>query len=252
MLGCSQKEWMRRNLLRLSALMLLALCLAGCGRSESYRYKLTVAVDTSEGTKRASNVVEVRFTSVRIPAQGVMHDLNGEALYVDLGKGRRPLIVLLSKRFSQRRNGEVRWSRDGGPNNPLLAEFCGDATARELLDLVQCVSKTRGSHRISLDDVPDLVTFANIDKPDSVVLVDPHDLAATFGSDVTWNAVTLEITDEPVTRNINKKLPWLRDYFERNRQLDGADGHFKNEPANILSWSDFELSRDLKRTRQPE
>ncbi|QOZ55007.1 hypothetical protein XH90_29220 [Bradyrhizobium sp. CCBAU 53338] len=175
-----------------------------------------------------------------------MHELNGEALYLDLGEGRKPLIALLTKRSGRNKSGEVRWSRDGGPNNPLLAEFCGDASAKELLDLVHCVSRTRGSFRVSLDDIPDLVTFANIDQPDSVALVDPHNLAATLGSDVAWSAVTLEITDEPVTRSINSKLPWLRDRFEKKRQLDGAYGYFKNELANILSWSDFESPRDSK------
>ena len=91
--GYNQVDEMRFAPLRLGALALLAFCLAGCGKSESYRYKLTVEVNTPEGVKRTSNVVEVQFSSVSVPARGVMHELNGEALYLDLGGGRRPLIV---------------------------------------------------------------------------------------------------------------------------------------------------------------
>ena len=73
---------MPRWFLRVVGAALMILCLAGCGRSssESYRYKLTLAVNTPDGVKRASGVVEVTFWAVSIPASGIMHKLNGEAL----------------------------------------------------------------------------------------------------------------------------------------------------------------------------
>jgi hypothetical protein len=76
------------SFLRLAAVVAICLCLAGCGRSEAYRYKLTLAVNTPEGIKKASSVVQVTFWPVSIPASGIMHKLNGEALYLDLGAGR--------------------------------------------------------------------------------------------------------------------------------------------------------------------
>ena len=69
------------SLLRVVAVAAIGLCLAGCGRTETYRYKLTLAVDTPEGVKRASSVVEVLFYSVSFPERGIMHKLRGEALY---------------------------------------------------------------------------------------------------------------------------------------------------------------------------
>ena len=44
---------------RLAAAALMALAVSACGRSESYRYKLTLAVNTPSGVKRASSVAEV-------------------------------------------------------------------------------------------------------------------------------------------------------------------------------------------------
>jgi hypothetical protein len=44
---------------RLCSLVIIGLCLASC--SQSYRYKLTLAVKTPDGVKRASGIVEVEF-----------------------------------------------------------------------------------------------------------------------------------------------------------------------------------------------
>ena len=49
------------------------------------------------------------------------------------------------------------------------------------------------------DGLPVLVTFDDIADPTSVERVDPADLTASFGPGVELKAVTLEITDEPVT-----------------------------------------------------
>jgi hypothetical protein len=92
------------------------------------------------------------------------------------------------------------------------------------------------------------VTFADINVPKSVIEVDPNDLEATLGPSITWNEITLESTDEPVTTGIVRKLPWLPAYFEKNKNLDGYDHHFSRELANILTWFDFDQSGDLKRT----
>ena len=87
------------SFLRLVVIAAMSLCLVGCGRTEAYRYKLTLAVDTPEGVKRGSSVVEVVFWDVWLPAKGTMHKLRGEALYLDLGPGAGPLIALLTSQL---------------------------------------------------------------------------------------------------------------------------------------------------------
>jgi hypothetical protein len=51
------------SFMRLTAVAVMSLCLAGCGKTESYRYKLTLAVNTPEGVKRGSSVGEVLFSA---------------------------------------------------------------------------------------------------------------------------------------------------------------------------------------------
>jgi hypothetical protein len=244
--GYNQVDEMRFAPLRLGALALLAFCLAGCGKSESYRYKLTVEVNTPEGVKRTSNVVEVQFSSVSVPARGVMHELNGEALYLDLGGGRRPLIVSIVNRLHPRYGNDVRWSRDGGPSESLLSELYGaQLKGDDLLEKISSLSAKRGSHEIRPDDLPDLLTFGDVNVPSSVMEVDRHNLPASLGQNVSWAKVTLEVTDEPVTKGVVKaKLPWLAAYY--GKMLDGDHYQNKNTLANSLSTADFHQSGDLK------
>jgi hypothetical protein len=46
------------------------------------------------------------------------------------------------------------------------------------------------------------VTFSDISDPTSVALVDPDDLAASFGAGYALEAVTVEVTQEPVTEGV--------------------------------------------------
>ncbi|MCC6780859.1 MAG: hypothetical protein IT537_30155 [Hyphomicrobiales bacterium] len=76
---------------RIGAILALPLLLAGCfGNRASFRYELTLSVDTPEGVKTGFSVVEVDAWDVVIPARGTMSRARGEAVYVDLGKGGPP------------------------------------------------------------------------------------------------------------------------------------------------------------------
>jgi hypothetical protein len=261
---------MPRCFLRLAAIAAMAVALAGCGRTESYRYKLTLAVNTPDGIKRGSSVVSATLWQVSIPASGIMTKLRGEALYLDLGPGARPLIALLTSYLHPKHGATqfeyqkaIRWSRDAGPGNNLLSDLYGSPPKWDprpgssytdwYMNNVRRIAHMRGSHPITPNDLPDLVTFDDINEPKTVILVDPNDLQATLGPNITWNEITLEMTDEPITSGLVTKLPWLRASFERNLMLDGSSASFqtfdgaKKGPANILSWYEFDQSGDLKR-----
>jgi hypothetical protein len=238
-------------LTRLWAVVALSLCLTGCGKTESYRYKLTLAVDTKDGTKRGSSVVEALFYEVSIPERGIMHKLCGEALYLDLGPGARPLIALLTSKIHPKYGKEQRWTRDAGPDDNLLYRIYGPPPpqSKNYFDDLPRIARTRGPRGISLADLPDLVTFADVNDPATVIEVNPNDLQATLGPNITWNEITLESTDEPVTSGIRTKLPWIEAYFQKNLLLDGQNLEFPNKKdvANHLGWADFDRSGDLKR-----
>jgi hypothetical protein len=244
-----------KRLAVLALVAAMAVALPGCGRTESYRYKLTLAVDTPDGVKRASSVVEALFWEISIPDRGITHKLRGEALYLDLGPGARPLIALLTSylhpQHAETDSGmrkAIRWTRDGGPGANILSELYGHSSP-DFMDNVASIAHMRGPLKIIPAELPDLVTFADTDDPKSVMLVDPNDLQATLGANITWHEITLEITDERVTRKIETKLTWLPAYFDKNLRLDGSDHGIKSDLANRLSWFEFDQSGDLQRGR---
>ena len=243
---------------RLAAAAMLTLGLTGCGKTESYRYKLTLAVNTLGGVKRASSVAEVRFSEIRFPERGIKHKLQGEALYLDLGPGARPLIALLTSRLADQfrpkdskdrswQLGKEGWSPESGPGIRQISRIYGLALSEDFMADVRRIARMRGTRAIPPADLPDLVTFADINDPKSVIEIDPNNLQATLGPNITWNEITLEITAEPITTGIETKLPWLPEYFERNLRLDGSQFGPQREIANFLKSIDFDQSGTLKR-----
>jgi len=237
------------SLLRFAMIGVMTLGLAGCWKSEAFRYKLTLAVNTTDGIRRGSSVAEVVFWDVWFPEKGTMHKLRGEALYLDLGPGARPLIALLTRQLHVISGKERRWTLDAGPGTTQMSRLYGDPPSKNFMDDVSRIAQRRGPRKISASDLPDLVTFVDINDPNSVLEVDPNDLQATLGPGITWNEITLESTNEPITTGIRTKLPWLPAYFDKNLRLDGSNHGAKNELANILSWPDFDNFSDVKRSR---
>ena len=67
---------------------------------------------------------------------------------------------------------------------------------------------------------PMMVTFGDLNDPTSVALVDPDDLAASFGEGINISRITAELTDDPVTTGIEERLEWLGMSF---RGFDSSD-----------------------------
>jgi hypothetical protein len=228
----------------------VALALSACGgRSASYRYKLTLAVDTPDGVKAGSSVVEVQYREAGMPIFGVVRRLNGEALYLDLGPGKRPLVVLLTKQLDTGSTTELHWTHDMGPMPNFLLGLYGTKLSHDTnTEIVSTLDSLRGLRAITAADLPHLVTFADVADPKSVIGVDPNDLQATLGVGVKWRSITIECTNEPVTTGIEKKLSWLTrmrsDASHGDIHLDGERyGYGPTQPkyslANSLTAYDF-------------
>jgi hypothetical protein len=239
------EEELARHMNRRQAMAVvgLPLLLAGCSDSRaSFRYKLTLSVDTPEGVKSGFSVVQVDAQDVTIPARGTMTDARGEAVYVDLGKDARPIVAAMSN-LRPRRGFRL---SEGKPDIDGLLRLYGEApkSEEELLDKIRRLARLRGPRMLTANDLPDLVTFADINEPKSVLMVDPHDLPAALERDVRWNRITIEVTNESVTTGIVKKLPWLKTGPEvtLDRRLDGQYVRYLDHRAslaNTLSTADF-------------
>ena len=217
------------NLLAVSlGLALMALPLSACGSDDTapdYRYRLTVEVDTAEGLKAGSSVIEVEQRLVRpgsSPANtGVERRVRGEAVAVDLPGG-KTLSALL------RSDNNVNWA---SYVMQMLAPHIDSETFAQQLDnmlllkgeIVLARTFPPVGHLKERSAYPMLVTFGAPDDPTSVERVDPDDLAMTFGEGISLGRITVQITDEPVPTGIEKRLEWLSEYPEPRLDPSIAD-----------------------------
>lgn len=196
----------------LGAMLGGCLTLAGCGERWSWNEKITAEVQTPDGLATGSSVIRrtlINNDSSFAPpeARGASSNVSGEATVVEVTPGRY-LFVLLKDLPS-----------------PFSVFFPGEAPV-EVASRFETLRETR---EVPRDQYPLLVTFTDINDPTTVQRVDPDNLAATFGPGVSLRRITLEITDETVTKGkIKKLLPWLGEYPEP--KLGPATGGTSNIP----------------------
>ena len=230
---------------RIVCLFVAVSLLAACDATPDYRYRLTVEVDTPQGLRTGSSVIEVE-TDVAgartIPSPGaVSHRVRGEAVAVDLPGG-RTLFALL------RSGNDIDWASRVmamlAPDPPADAEDRFQARFDNLLELEGEIALPRiwppTGHLKERSAYPMLVTFGDIAEPTSVAEVDPDDLAATFGEGYALRRVTVELTDAPVTTGIEERLGWLPSMYATMLDGDTLNTIYaENRLANDLSQGDF-------------
>ena len=217
--------------------------LSACGyRGETVRYRLTVDVDTPQGLRSGSSVLEARIrqsgkNSLLTPeARGVRTDLKGEAVTVEMPDGRL-LFALL------RRPGGYAGQIVGLFNYVTpLPKFEGEyASVRR----VEYLKEHGGAGVVPPERYPMLVTFDDINDPTSIREVDPGDLAASFGEGVSLRSIRVAITDDEVTTGIEKHLKWLPNTHGRLKPLP-LDEHPEEGPLPLWArTNDGDFSRGL-------
>jgi hypothetical protein len=172
---------------------------------DDWHQKLTVTVSTPRGEVSGSSVVAVSWTKNFFRDGAPYHlTLRGDATAVDLGGGQF-LFALLAYEESEEPHstGMIPLKLLRLPNESADAYWATDRFKR--------VQAARGRGPITLPQklYPRFLRFRDIKDPATAELVDPDNLAKSFGPGVRLVRVTIEITDEAVTRGIRKVVPWL-------------------------------------------
>jgi hypothetical protein len=176
----------------------VAAWLSGCGLfgGNTYRYKLTVEVETPEGMRTGYAVRQVDWSSgVNLTQEADTASMShkGEAVIVDLPNG-ETLFALMSP---------------DGQETPMLA--FGSATLKSNADrsVRELHPPTRPEARYGESGFPRLVRFRDINDPKTVEAVDPTDLSAAFGKGYRLKRVTAQIVHEDVTELMGSRLAWI-------------------------------------------
>ncbi|MEL7188288.1 MAG: hypothetical protein AAGK17_01945 [Pseudomonadota bacterium] len=192
----------------------------------SYRYKLTVEIDTPEGVRSGYAVREVTWRdgpriTMEAPA-GTMKE-RGEAVAVDLPNGQTLFALLYSK------------------NQGVTARLAfGTSRLKPPYDrgAVDVIIPKRKNPVWGQNGYPRLVTFRDLEDPQSVERLDPSSLSELLGEGYELRRVTAELTDEAITKNVEKML--LASGWEAGRPLDLTRGGSSNLTlAQQLSYRDF-------------
>lgn len=223
----------RRGVLGLIAGGAAAL-LSGCGLlgGNSYRFKMTVEVETPEGLRTGSSIYEVEGIGTKdliTGGKGSRTELRGEAVAVDLPGG-RTLFALLRMANGTSADDHV-GIMSMKTMDPAMVNTEKDQSARRIAS----GNGIKSPAEVPPADYPLLVTFADINDPKSVERVDPANLAANFGPGVKLKRVMVEVTDEAVTAGIEKRLP---SYGPQT----GFDNWYRNLPygdPRAVTLSDF-------------
>jgi hypothetical protein len=210
---------------RVGLLLLLPLFLAGCWGRYGWHQELRLSIASPHGDVEASTeqAVEAQYWPEWLQINGFAVDrtLTGEAVVADLGDGRYLFALLAGPGLAE---GVY---RDLG----VWPEVFG-----EIEDQLGAPPRD-----VPRDRWPTLVTFADIDDPASVMRVDPDDLAAVFGEGYALRAVTLEITDAPVTTGVVEGvLGWWCDY-RAEYFVDRYGDHVSNDFAREIGGSHFKI-----------
>ena len=225
--------------------------------SGTWRYKMTVYVDTPEGMKSGSAVREIRAwdnTEQYNPIVGMWggcgFDVKGEAVVVDLGE-RGTLFALLSQGGSSDYAHRVfyhTFPQPKGRGGECLAE--GIRYYEQL---------EKPATEVPLRERPMMVVFKDRNDPTSVQLVykvdseekrllndygstyvktiykpDDH-FEELFGEGVKLAGVKIETTNERVTEEVRK---WLPSYKDREKYMTWFRGLKYGDPLKI-GPSDF-------------
>lgn len=215
----------------------------------SWRYKITVEVETPEGLKTGYAVREARLTVT--PQRELRSYFNnartkGEAVVVDLGK-RGVLFAVMN-------TNDYRQVFTAFPTN------LGGATP-EGLKYYEALQYKHPKANLSLDVYPRFVHFRDLKNPKTIEIVyetevfetrlpsgaiENHERVKTdhmediYGMGVRIKGVTVEMTTESITWKIEKWLPWLPLRKNIPGYLGGTPEKWNEDPSNtFMTGSEF-------------
>jgi len=212
-------------------ILLAALLLGACGQHlPTYRYRMTVEVDTPEGLRTGSSVIEVRSSEASnyaIPNPRLLsRKISGEAIAVDLPSG-QTLFALLSKPGLALGAGAANYAFDA-------VHPSGSNYAQQLAEL-----RRQGAPRIlAPKDYPLMIRFRDINDPKTVEAVMPNALDRPFAKGTTLRRIVVQITNDPVTYSLFNRLSWLKD-SSRGGLLSGDKQYDQARPERNQSYLSF-------------
>jgi hypothetical protein len=171
--------------------------------SETYRYRVTVEVQTPQGVRSGSSVWETKsWEGSGIPDRGIRSRVRGEAVAVDLPGG--TMFALL-------RGADMNVDYPSGVVAGHVRKYPppGFPATKGWKEIDRGIAKQKPAFELRPEEYPLLVRFRDINDPASVEKVDPVNLATSFGPGIKLKRVMIAVTRDSVTAGTIVRLSWL-------------------------------------------
>jgi len=163
-------------------------------------YRLGIEVETPDGVKSAANTFAVyqSYTGWGLPeAQGLRQRLKGDAVFLNLGHGKNVVALLAHGPTA------TDYDRMNSLDNIAFSKAGQQTSWYATKSLV-------GTAPLAAVDIPTLVTFSDINDLRTAHVVRPDEFEAVFGPGYRFKRAWVEITNGPVSREIEMHLPFLK------------------------------------------
>lgn len=208
---------------------LLVLLASGCVTFlPTIHYRLTIVLDTPEGRGIGSGVMELKsHINPEFPgpeAGGFRSMAHGEAVPVQLGNGNYVFVV---QKWRDDQNDALAMLRASFADSltPVSQNSYGDERLGAMKRQIRELASTRGSRPIPYEYYPIIAFFHDISNPETIVAADGGRVEEII-PDSRLVSMSVEVTQDSVTRRIKDILPWLesykKGYFDPIGRLDAG------------------------------
>lgn len=211
-----------------ASLLLLVSC--GIQSTSKYRFRLQVELDTPQGRKTESSVIEVTVRKVAKviigtpESGGIRRTLRGQAIFFDMGGGRNLVAALTTG--AQGEDEANRFER--------IAELAVKAVTGTYPDPL-AMRDLSGSFEVPEEAWPTLITLADVDDGFSAKAVDPSRLHNAFGVGTRLISVNVTFTKEQPFFTIGKEMPFLQSQSDKLQRIYGGSPYvFKPQPYYFI------------------
>ncbi len=241
--------------MRLSGILIMSLLLSSCAQwfPHTYRFRMIVEVNTPQGVKTGASVYEIsatNFTQILSDQSARGRWVKGEAVSVELPNGQILFALLktgahlgdmatlsmatLYPKYSTETYDFVEVA-------DKIEDRDDDVLKRAVVQPKRIKESYRNGEKIReyISNYPMLVTFDDIKDSASVKQVDPDDLASSFGTGYAIKRIIIELTDDPVTTGIEKKLRWWASNKGSMVEITKDRNMSNMLPAELLGKHDF-------------
>jgi hypothetical protein len=192
----------------------------------TYRYRLSVDVETPDGMRWGSSVIEVRYETFPelLTERDHISRVFGEAVFVDLGQGKNLIGMLASGPSGEDidyPSGIVFQAFKLDGNDPNTPKRLPQLHGKRDLDIY-----SSSQYDVTRRFLPTFVTLTDLTNPSTARLAPFGLFDEIFGVGFKLRSVAIEMTTDPITEGIENKIPWIGNYdleptFER--QLRGTN-----------------------------